>query len=222
MTNLLTPKAVIFDWDDTVVDNWLLAVQTYNATLVHMGLEALSEAEIRRRTGQSARDAFQALFGDKWEVADRFYYKTFMELVENNIRLHDNIEDIFKTFAKHGVYMAVVSNKRGELLRKEAAAIGFAPYFGAIIGAGDASADKPDPAPVHLALKGSGIAPGPDVWFVGDSHVDMICAHNSGCTPVLIETKTPPEDMLAPNPPGLRFGKHKHILEWISDNMRAA
>lgn len=219
---LLAPKAVIFDWDDTVVDNWHLAVQTFNATLVHMGMEALTEAEIRRRTGQSARDIFIGLFGDRWEEADRFYYKTFMQLVENNIRLHDNIEDILKTLSHHNVYLAVVSNKRGELLRKEAAAIGFAPYFGAIVGAGDAAADKPDPAPVLMALKGSGIAPGPDVWFVGDSHVDMICAHNSGCTPVLIETKTPPEDMLAPNPPRRRFAKHKHILEWIAEHMKAA
>jgi phosphoglycolate phosphatase len=215
---LTTPKAVIFDWDDTVVDNWHIAVETFNKTLVHMGMDALSEAEIRRRTGQSARDLFKALFGDRWEEADRVYYKTFMELVENNIRLHDHIGELLKVLSEKGIYLAVVSNKRGELLRKEVEKIGFKPYFGAVVGAGDATADKPDPAPVIMALENSGIPPGPEVWFIGDSHVDMICGHRSGCTPVLIETKTPPEDMLAENPPLRRFQKHAHIIDWINEN----
>ena len=32
----------------------------------------------------------------------------------------------------------------------------------------------------------SGIKAGEGVWFVGDTGVDMECAHNSGCVPVLL------------------------------------
>jgi len=46
--------------------------------------------------------------------------------------------------------------------------------------------DKPDAAPVRLALEQSGIDPGETVWFVGDTGIDMECAHNSGCVPVLL------------------------------------
>jgi len=41
-------------------------------------------------------------------------------------------------------------------------------------------------APVRLALEQSGIDPGETVWFVGDTGIDMECAHNSGCVPVLL------------------------------------
>jgi len=58
--------------------------------------------------------------------------------------------------------------------------------FGAVVGAGDAPLDKPDAAPVRLALEQSGIEPGETVWFVGDTGLDMECARNSGCVPVLL------------------------------------
>jgi phosphoglycolate phosphatase len=65
-------------------------------------------------------------------------------------------------------------------------ALGWAKYFGSVIGAGDAPFDKPDPAPVRLALEPSGIAASEKVWLVGDTEVDVECAHRSGCLPILL------------------------------------
>ena len=39
---------------------------------------------------------------------------------------------------------------------------------------------------MHLALAPSGIPAGEDVWFVGDTAIDMECAKNSGCVGVLL------------------------------------
>ncbi len=41
------------------------------------------------------------------------------------------------------------------------------------------------PDPVLLALKDSGIAPAADVWFVGDTGVDLGVAEATGCTAIL-------------------------------------
>lgn len=211
------PKAVIFDWDDTIVDSWPMALQALNTALTSMGHEAWSDAEARRRCGPSARDLFQSVFGEQWVQADKIYYDTYKKIIAEDIRIHRHVEDILKMLAAEKVYMAVVSNKRGSLLREEAARIRFDSYFGRIVGAGDAAADKPDPAPVHMALQDSGIAPDRDVWFIGDSHADMICALNSGCTGILIETKTPPPEMLEKNPPAGRFKEHHNLMEFIKE-----
>ena len=45
--------------------------------------------------------------------------------------------------------------------------------------------------PVLLALEGSGIAPGDSVWFVGDTDIDMTCAAQTGCVPVLLRADPP-------------------------------
>jgi phosphoglycolate phosphatase len=89
-----------------------------------------------------------------------------------------------------GIYLGIVSNKTGELLRREVAGLGWLPFFGSVVGAGDAPIDKPAREPVHLALAPSGVAPGEEVWFVGDTAVDMECASNSGCVAVLLAAAT--------------------------------
>ncbi|MBV8776512.1 MAG: HAD family hydrolase, partial [Alphaproteobacteria bacterium] len=84
----------------------------------------------------------------------------------------------------------------GTVLRSEAEHLGWTPFFGAIVGAGDAHADKPHCAPVELALRPSGVAPGPDVWFVGDTAVDMECALAAGCVPVLLGVEAGDEEFV--------------------------
>jgi phosphoglycolate phosphatase len=216
MRTLPKPQAVVFDWDDTLVDNWDTAFKALNAALVHMGAQPWTAEEARRRSGPSARDLFTGLFGaDRWKEADKVYYDTFCKLVLDNVKLHDHAEDFLKKLKANGIYMAVVSNKRNPLLRQEVEHLGFNQYFAKVIGAGEAKADKPDPAPLLLALEGSGIAPGPAVWYIGDSHTDMMCALRAGCTAVLIETKPPPEDLLAAHPPTGRVRHHGDLMELL-------
>ena len=54
--------------------------------------------------------------------------------------------------------------------------------------------DKPASEPVHLALAPSGVPAGAEVWFVGDTAVDMECAQNSGCVAVLLGDAGPSEE----------------------------
>ena len=72
-----------------------------------------------------------------------------------------------------------------------------------MVGALDAAKDKPAAEPVFLALEGSGLQPGPDVWFVGDSLTDMQCAHGSGCLPVLIRPEPLASEGAGAYPPAL-------------------
>jgi phosphoglycolate phosphatase len=46
--------------------------------------------------------------------------------------------------------------------------------------------DKPDPAPLHLALSRLGRTADPSVWYMGDTALDMQAAKAAGVTAVLI------------------------------------
>lgn len=210
------PRAVLFDWDDTIVDNWEAAFGALNAALQHMGMEAWSAEEARRRSGPSARDMFTQLFGDKWQEADKVYYDTFLSLVLDRIRIMDNAENVFKKLAANGVAMGVVSNKRNPLLGNEIRHLGFEHYFPVILGAGEAAADKPHPAPILKALETLDIPPARNVWYIGDSHTDMMSASRAGCAAVLIETRPPPDDLMVEHPPVKRFKDHAQIMEFLS------
>jgi len=143
-------------------------------------------AETRDRVRRALREAFPPLFGDRWEEARDIFYARFREIHLDRLEVLPGAEDVLKGLSDRGVFLGVVSNKMGDHLRKEAAHLGWEKYFGQIIGATDAIRDKPAREPVQMALRGSGAVPGPSVWFIGDTEIDMECGHNTGCVKILV------------------------------------
>ena len=195
------PRALLFDWDNTLIDSWAILHHAIKVTFEAMGREPWSLEETRARVRASARDAFPALFGDRAEEALSVFYRTYEADHLKKLRERPGAGDMLRRLSEGGYYLGVVSNKRGDLLRREAAALDWTALFGRLVGANDAARDKPAADPVRLALEGSGIAPGPQVWFVGDTDIDMVCAHNAGCTPVLLREAAPGEGEFGAHPP---------------------
>jgi phosphoglycolate phosphatase len=201
----MAPLALLFDWDNTLVDNWLSIVDAMNVTLVAMGHHPWDAAEARLRIRRSMREAFPVLFGENWTEAQRIFYERFEAAHLNALRPMPGADAMLEALSEAGLYLSVVSNKRGDLLRRESTHLGWDRYFGRIIGAGDAVQDKPAIAPVDLALGGSGIVRGEDVWFVGDNAIDIDCARNAGCVAVLVGPPDHALDVTGPSLPDIRI-----------------
>lgn len=192
---LARPRALLFDWDNTLIDSWAAIQDAQNHTLVAFGMQPWSIEETRLRVRGSMRDSYPLLFGDRWEEAGQVFYRRFAERHLQNLVPLAGAEELLAESQARGVYLGVVSNKRGDYLRAEVARLGWSRYFARVVGAQDASRDKPAVEPVIMALDGSGIDPGRQVWFVGDADVDLECATRAGCIPVLLrETKPGPTE----------------------------
>ena len=109
----------------------------------------------------------------------------------------------------------MVSNKRGDLLRREAARLGWDGYFKRLVGANDAARDKPAVDAVEMALGDSGLAPGPEIWFVGDTDIDMVCAANAGCLPVLLRAEPPGAGEFEHGAPRIHVAGCVQLLETV-------
>jgi len=181
---LKKPKAVLFDWDNTLVNTWPVIREALNKTFTELGHAPWSMEQVQQRVARSMRDSFPAIFGDSWQTAGELYQQNFRAIHLERLQALEGAETTLAFLRRHPVYLAVVSNKKGVNLRKEVAHIGWEKYFDKVVGADDTPRDKPAPDMVIAALSGSGIAPGPDVWLVGDSAIDMECAHASGCIPI--------------------------------------
>jgi phosphoglycolate phosphatase len=199
------PRAILFDWDNTLVDSWGTIHYALNVTLERFGLPPWSLDETRERVRQSLRDSFPKLFGDRWEAARQVYLDAFTSVHLDRLEPLPGAGDAIELLAGNGLYLGVVSNKTGRILRLEAERLGWTRHFGRLVGATDAAADKPEVAPVDLALEPSGVARGAEVWFVGDTGLDMECAYNAGCVPVLVHAADPDEPALARWPPARRY-----------------
>ena len=212
------PVALLFDWDNTLADTWPAIHHALAVTFRAMGREPWTFEETRARVRASARDSFPALFGAQAEDAMKVFYGTFAADHLAKLRERPGATDMLERLAEAGFYMAVVSNKRGDLLRQEADALDWTRLFSRLVGANDAAQDKPAVAPVQMALADAGLAPGPETWFVGDTDIDLACAVNSGCLPVLLRPEPPAPGEFADHPPRLYFDSCAALARFLTGN----
>jgi phosphoglycolate phosphatase len=143
-----------------------------------------SVADTRARVRVSLRDSFPVMFGSEWERARDIFFATLEARHLHHVRPMAGAPEALAAGASWP--QGVVSNKAGRFLRAEVTHLGWSAHFGTVIGAGDAAADKPDAAPILLALDHLAQAAGPSVWYLGDTALDMAAARAAGVTAVLV------------------------------------
>ena len=185
MLTLPKPKAILFDWDNTLVDTWPVIHQALNATLRAMDVPEWSLTRVKSQVKKSMRDSFPELFGANWKKAADLYQSHYRAIHLAAITPLPDAEMLLRAVQKAGLFCAIVSNKRGPSLRLELEHLAWTAYFAAAIGSEDSAHDKPHPAPVFKALEAANLTPDASVWFVGDTIIDIECAHTAHCTPIL-------------------------------------
>ncbi|MBL0897864.1 MAG: HAD family hydrolase [Reyranella sp.] len=198
------PRAILFDWDNTLVNTWPTIVQCYHDTFTALGLTPWTAAEVQDRAHGSLRDVFPSLFGARAGEAEKVFYETFLRIHIERLEPLPGADALLAHCQSRGCYVAVVSNKVGVNLRAELAHLGWGKWVSRAVGAKDAARDKPAPDPIFMALDGTGIAPDETVWMVGDSLADLKCAYAAGCLPVLVGGTDPLPAALLEHPPRLR------------------
>jgi phosphoglycolate phosphatase len=193
---LARPRAILFDWDNTLVDSWTTIHEALNAVMAAMGRPLWSLQETKERVRLSLRESFPLHFGDQWEEARQIYLDVFRAIHLERLNPLPGRDELLRALFEEEIFLGVVSNKTGSLLRREAEQLGWSALFGSVVGAGDAAIDKPNAAPVALALEPCGIGAGDTIWFVGDTGIDMQCALNSGCIPVLLGSGATEQEFL--------------------------
>ncbi|MCE2926337.1 MAG: HAD family hydrolase [Rickettsiales bacterium] len=179
------PKAIIFDWDNTLVNTWPIIHAALVATFEEMGQQPWSFDQTKNRVRKSMRDSFPEIFGANWQQAGEIYQRHYRKNHLSKLEALPRAEEVLSRVKELGLYSVVVSNKKGPNLRQEVEHIGWNPWFDHVVGADDAKRDKPFVDPVHMAFEKTDIKPAADVWFIGDSEIDLECAHNTGCTAIL-------------------------------------
>jgi phosphoglycolate phosphatase len=211
VASLPTPRAIIFDWDNTLVDTWPVIHAALVATFEAMGHTPWTLDDTKARVKKSMRDSFPELFGTRWEEAAQIYQKSYKSQHLHTLQALPGARDVLEAVRSLGLYNVVVSNKKGPTLRDEATHMGWAPLFDALVGADDAARDKPFADPVALALQASPVQAGESVWFVGDSDVDLECASNTGCTAILYGDHAASGKLTSTHFHGAAY--HAHVLD---------
>jgi phosphoglycolate phosphatase len=180
------PQLAIFDWDNTLIENWEALLGAMNAALTAFNKPTWGLQQMMENSKQSLRNSFPQIFGTEWEKAKEIFYDHFEKNHIQGLRKLNGAEGVLDFLYQHGVRLAVCSNKTGPILRREVKHLGWTHYFTDIVGAQDAEKDKPDAAPIRLILRANSMLECgmDDAWMVGDTVSDMQCALRAGILPV--------------------------------------
>lgn len=167
-------KAVFFDWDNTLVSTWPAILNAANTVLKHFGKSEIDLEEVKIRARLSTRESFPQQFGEHWQEALSLYYKA-IDANRENIKLLEGATSLVSTLKQSNKIVAIISNKKNDLLRSEIKRFNIASDL--ILGSGDTEFDKPHPEMGIIALNHFQLNPH-DAVYIGDSVTDWIFAKN--------------------------------------------
>lgn len=186
LQNLKKPKAVIFDWDNTLVDTWPLIHGSINKAMVAMDKEEWSLKKVKDNVHKSMRESFPAIFGDRWQEAGEIYKNSYRSMHLDELTLLPDALNLLNKLQQKNIMQIIISNKIGVTLRKEVKKLELNDKFFSVIGSMDASSDKPSRNPFDLAISASDLDEKKDhIWFIGDTIADVECAYNTNCQPII-------------------------------------
>ncbi|NWN90057.1 phosphoglycolate phosphatase [Marinobacter adhaerens] len=206
------PDVALFDLDGTLVDSAPDLAAAVDRTLEQLGREPAGLERVRQWVGHGSPILMRRALAGRadWEPASTvddtlfndalaLFFTNYQQFNGQHAVVYPGAEACLQALAEHGCRLAVVTNKpeqfTGPLLRQ----LGLAKYFRLVVGGDTLSTKKPDPAPLHYAMKTLQGSPNRTV-MVGDSAADVSAARAAGLPCIAVTY-------------GYNFGKPVQALE---------
>lgn len=179
----MLPEAYIFDLDGTLVDSLDDIADALNRALAENGLPTAPSDEVRGWVGDGLRTlcarAAPSLEPGPLDDLVRSAESHYKRAVVVKTRPYHNVLKMLDLLQSRHAKMAVLSNKPDALTREVVRQLNLDHFFSVVQGATTEESRKPSPDSALSIARSWGCAPG-DIFFVGDSLIDIATAVNSG------------------------------------------
>jgi HAD superfamily hydrolase (TIGR01509 family) len=196
-------RAVLFDWDGTLVDSAELSYRCYVAVFERFGV-AFDRAAFERTYSPDWYRTYRILGLDEchWPEADRLWQTHY---ATDSAALLPGARECLDRLARAGRALGLVTSGERQRVEREQAALGLAGTFTVMVCGGETPHRKPHPEPIEVALDRLAMAAAESV-YVGDSPEDVEMARAAGVFTVGIPGGFPNRDSLARSRPDLTVG----------------
>ena len=157
------PTAVVFDCDGTLADTEPLSDRAWDELLREHGYQPTDD-DFRAVIGHPFAQNF-AYYHERVELGDPVAFRRrlrarFQQLLETDLRLHDDAVAVLRTLVVAGVPVAVASSSTHAHVRHVLELGGAGGLVDVVIGADDVERHKPDAEPYLRAAAALQVAPG--------------------------------------------------------------
>jgi 2-phosphoglycolate phosphatase len=191
-----TLRAVLFDFDGTLVDSYPAITASVNHVRGLHGLPPLELEEAKRWVGRGAGFllAHTVPAGDP-DANAAAYRAHHPSVLHSGTRLMPGAADLLRLLHGRGLRLGVCSNKPVAFTRDLVSHLGIAPLLDAVLGPEDVARPKPAPDMLLAGLKRLGVASG-EALYVGDMSVDVETARGAGVAVWVVATGSEGRDAL--------------------------
>jgi len=166
-------RAILFDWDGTLVDS-LGAFQHANATVMASFGLPWNEAIYRKHYAPDWRQMYTRLGvpPDRLDEANELWHTTFAQA--EDVIAFDGVVDALRRLDETGCGLGIVTAGDRFIVEPQLERTGLGTLLPVRVFGDDLAVHKPDPAPLRRALDLLGLDAHPDeVAYVGDAPTDM-------------------------------------------------
>jgi len=181
-------RAVLFDWDGTLVDTAEASFRCYVRMFAEFGIEFDRETYARTYS-PNWYHTFECvgLPPAHWAAADTLWLSYF---AAEQTGLLPSALPALDALAARGVRRGIVTSGGRERVSRELVAHGVQEHFEHVVFGDETERRKPHPDPLHLCLTRLGVAPEHAV-YVGDSPEDVQMARAAGVWAVAVRGAYP-------------------------------
>ena len=191
-------RAVLFDWDGTLVDSAEATYRSYVSLFAHYGIAydrprfALTYSPAWQRTYRAV-----GLAEEHWPAADARWLSLYAGEAST---LLPGARPALEALAAAGLLLGLVTSGDRSRVTAELVELGVSHLFRVVVCGGDLPAKKPRPEPLLLALDRLAVRP-EDIAYVGDSPEDIEMTKAAGGFAVAIPGGFPNHEALAASEP---------------------
>jgi HAD superfamily hydrolase (TIGR01549 family) len=173
-------RAVLFDWDGTLLDSFTADSAAYLAMFRALGV-VWDVGDFARHYSPNWLRVYRAarLPRAKWELADRLWKRAYQK---QNPKLIPGARAALRELEQKFV-IGIVSSGSSWRVRRQIRDFNLKRYISVCVCSEDAPKRKPDPAPLKVALRKLGLSPR-DAVYVGDAPEDIEMARGAGVIPI--------------------------------------
>jgi HAD superfamily hydrolase (TIGR01509 family) len=191
-------RAVLFDWDGTLVDSAEKSYRCYVRVFSSFGID-YDEATFERTYSPDWYRTYEqvGLAREHWAEADAGWLECYRT---EPSRLVPGARGTLEALAARGIVQGLVSSGDPVRVRQELETLGVAGFFETVVCGGETARRKPDPEPLLVALQRLSVPPAASA-YVGDSPEDVLMARAAGAFAVGIPGGFPNREALRASAP---------------------
>ena len=190
MNSKTKQRAVLFDLDGTLIDQFDAIHRAFSKTLVSMGLDAPTYDQVKRAVGGATESTMIKLIGpERAKEAAQKHGPIFEKEMFNGLKVLPGVIQGIEKLKANQFKCAVLTNKFGPHARAACQHLEIDKYLEFTLGANDTPWKKPEKSLTDYALKKLQFS-AHSTCYVGDSPYDYETARNADLACFLIASGT--------------------------------